>query len=149
MADRTALARFLAKVDKRGPLPPLRPDLGRCWRWTGTVNRKGYGTWRCAKRRMGAHRWAHELFIGPIPHGLIIDHLCRNPSCVRPSHLEPVTYAENVERGRKKSDVTHCPHGHPYAGHNLIIRNGWRFCRACKNADARRRYHRSKECARV
>jgi hypothetical protein len=49
---------------------------------------------------MGAHRFAYLEFVGPIPDGLVLDHLCRNKKCVNPDHLEPVTNAENLRRGR-------------------------------------------------
>lgn len=83
------------------------------------------------------------MFVGPIPDGLVIDHLCRNPQCVNPMHLEPVTPEENTRRGiggwntRAK---THCPQGHPYSGANLYINptSGARVCRTCNNEKARR-----------
>ena len=46
-----------------------------------------------------AHRFAYEEYVGPIPDGLQIDHLCRNKWCVNPEHLEPVTCRENALRG--------------------------------------------------
>lgn len=85
----------------------------------------------------GAHRVAYEEIMGPVPEGLELDHLCRTRSCVNPSHLEPVTHRENMNRGdvatRRK---THCPKGHPYDEENTGIYNGYRNCRAC----ARLRY---------
>jgi hypothetical protein len=45
------------------------------------------------------HRDVYEQLVGPIPEGLVLDHLCRNRSCCNPAHLEPVTTAENVRRG--------------------------------------------------
>ncbi|UXE05005.1 HNH endonuclease [Gordonia phage Lton] len=73
-----------------------------CWRWTGPVDRYGYGIVRMTfggrKRYIGAHRvswWAHR---GPIQGGLQIDHLCRNRACINPWHMEPVTEAENTRR---------------------------------------------------
>jgi HNH endonuclease len=74
-----------------------------CWLWTGAIDR-GYGqfVWNGRKR---AHRVAYELIIGPIPEGLELDHLCRNKSCVRPEHLEPVTKAENIRRQWASKDV--------------------------------------------
>jgi hypothetical protein len=46
-----------------------------------------------------SHRVYWERENGPIPEGLQIDHLCRNPGCVNPAHLELVTNAENTQRG--------------------------------------------------
>lgn len=79
-----------------------------------------------------------------------IDHLCRNPLCVRPDHLEQVTPRENLLRGvgpsAKAAKKTHCPQGHPYAGENLgIHRNGNRWCRTCHRENQLRRYHKKKE----
>jgi hypothetical protein len=67
-----------------------------CWTWTGAKASHGYGN----TARTTAHREVWELLIGPIPDGLTLDHLCRNPLCVNPDHLEPVTCAENLRRAR-------------------------------------------------
>lgn len=68
-----------------------------CWEWTGAKTAAGYGQF--TRRKEYAHRHAYEDLVGPIPEGLVIDHLCRNPSCVNPDHLEPVTQRENIRRG--------------------------------------------------
>jgi hypothetical protein len=47
-----------------------------------------------------AHRYFYEQHRGPIPDGLVIDHLCRVPACVNPEHLEATNQFENVRRGR-------------------------------------------------
>lgn len=100
--------RFMAKVDKPS-------DADGCWHWTAATNSKGYGKFTI---RHGvfvyAHRWAYEHFVGPIPDGLSLDHLCHGAdpacergdacphrSCVNPTHLEPVTNRENLRRGRR------------------------------------------------
>lgn len=112
-----------------------------CWLWTAATNSKGYGCFGIDGRRYLAHRLAYEDAVGPIPDGLTIDHLCRVKTCVRPSHLEPVTLRENVRRA--KSLITHCPQGHPYEGDNLVMRRnkrtGWvmRNCRECLNTARR------------
>ena len=83
--------RFWEKVDRSG----------ECWTYTGSLNEKGYGIfWSNSEQRtMRAHRFAFEDQVGPIPEGMQLDHLCRNPACCRPSHLEPVTSGENTRRG--------------------------------------------------
>jgi hypothetical protein len=73
-------------------------DQNGCWRWTGSINNKGYGRMSVGKWRM-AHRLAYEHFIGPIQDDYELDHLCRSAGCVNPTHVEPVTHGENLRRG--------------------------------------------------
>lgn len=83
------------------PDPPYRvdPKTG-CWIWLGAKSPLGYGrAWDAdAGRVRVAHQIIFEREYGPIPEGLELDHLCRNPECVRPHHLEAVTHAENMRR---------------------------------------------------
>jgi hypothetical protein len=117
-----------------------------CWLWTGALDRKGYGRFRLAGAAVPAHRAAHVLFIGEIPTRFVIDHLCRNPRCVNPAHLEAVTNRTNVIRGlsaaanRRRGDrTTHCPRGHEYTADNTRLSSkGWRVCRQCEAARHRR-----------
>lgn len=70
-----------------------------CWIWLGELNRNGYGRVCVKGKRPVAHRHVYETLVGPIPEGLLLDHLCRVRCCVNPSHLEPVTPKENTLRG--------------------------------------------------
>ena len=127
----------------------LRPDLGLCWLWLGAHKSDGYGELIIGSRTDGtrkvasAPRFAYEILVGPIPEGLEPDHLCRNPGCVNPAHLEIVTHHENTLRGdagKHNSVKTHCPKGHPYDENNTSIYHGHRSCKAChRECDARRR----------
>lgn len=85
----------------------LRP--GDCWEWLANKNHKGYGQIQYNGKTCKAHRVVYELLVGPIPDGLQLDHTCRNRGCVNPSHLEPVTLAENLKRGRCARRAIHLP----------------------------------------
>lgn len=87
----TPIQRFWAKVDL--------PSGDGCWAWTAGSTTEGYGRLWVDGRFVYPHRFSYEHFIGPIPDGHDIDHLCRNHACVRPDHLEPVTRRENLLRG--------------------------------------------------
>lgn len=81
------------------------PDSG-CWRWTGTSARTlGYGRIKVDGRPQYVHRLAYELWVGPIPDGLVIDHViargCVHKDCIRPWHLEAVIIAENGRRRQR------------------------------------------------
>lgn len=68
-----------------------------CWNWTGSVNPLGYATIWVNSARVPAHRFSWSLANGPIPDGMLIDHICHNPSCVNPRHLRLATKKQNVE----------------------------------------------------
>jgi hypothetical protein len=98
------------------------------------------------------HRWVYEQLVGPIPAGLVLDHLCRNPACVRPMHLEPVTQQENILRGQGLAAAnavkTECSRGHPYTEANTYRRpDGYRDCRECVNLRSRERNERRRASA--
>ncbi len=148
LAKRTPEERFWSKVDKQGPPPALRPELGPCWLWTAAKSVSGYGRFGTAALSGGgqaAHRASWRMAHGPIPEGLHIDHLCRVHNCVNPAHLEPVTPKVNSQRGiaadfcRARAFVaTHCRNGHEYTPENTSISEGFRQCRVCKAANSLR-----------
>lgn len=70
-----------------------------CWIWQGGSTPLGYGRLSFDGCLYPAHRWFYEDAGHTIPTGLLLDHLCRVPACVNPDHLEPVSGAENVQRG--------------------------------------------------
>jgi hypothetical protein len=136
-----------------------RADLDACSDWVGPKAR-GYGRFKYNGKSIAAHRLNYLLSGLIIPEGLVLDHLCCRPCCVNPRHLEPVTNAENIRRGRSSNrERMVCPKGHAYAGGNLIIytrKTGrakgatYRVCRTCQQAiNKDRAGGRAHESARV
>lgn len=127
------VTRFAERVDTSGD----------CWIWQGCCNWGGYGRFHDGTREVGAHRFSWAAFVGPIPDGLHIDHLCKQRKCVNPDHLEPVTPQINTLRSENFIAVnarkTHCVRGHPLSGPNLYVcPRGKRECRQCR-AEANRK----------
>ena len=111
-------------------------DENGCWRWQRSCNRDGYSQVTYGGVAMNVHRLSYETFVGPIPEGLHIDHLCRVRDCVNPEHLEPVTPRENTMRSpiaqaALNAAKTHCAQGHAYDAANTYLYKGARICRAC------------------
>lgn len=124
--------------------------LDACWEWK-RPSRTPEGYFKT--HEVFVHRLAWELWRGPIPVGLTIDHLCRNPACANPRHLEPVTVRENTLRGdtipARNAAKTHCIHGHEFTEENTRIDSmGKRVCRACVREKSRRHYHKDVEATR-
>lgn len=129
----TDMDRFLAKVER----------TPSCWIWRAAATPKGYGSFWVNGRLQYAHRFAYEAFVGPILDGLQIDHLCRNPRCVNPAHLEPVTPRTNTLRSpiaptALNARKTHCKRGHEFTPQNIEWQGRKRSCRTCRN-DRRRK----------
>lgn len=121
----------------------LIDETSGCWLWNGTLSASPRSSGYALVNREYAHRVSYEVFVGPIPEGLEIDHLCRIRHCVNPDHLEPVTRRENLLRGdtfaARNARKTHCPQGHSYSGENLYVYKGGRKCRTCHREAERRR----------
>ena len=132
-------SRFFRSVDTR--------VVRGCWTWKSTA-RNGYGRITIHRRQVTAHRYSYEMFRGPIPRGLQLDHLCKNTLCVRPDHLEAVTQYENNMRSdspaSRHARTTHCPKGHPYDEHGKINTKGSRECRICMRTSSREAMRRKR-----
>lgn len=136
----TLRERLLKRINRDGPISAHAPELGNCWIWLGSKTAAGYGQIIVSGRRRGpkayVHRLMFEMFKGPIPDGMEVDHLCRNTSCVRPKHLEAVTHRENMLRAPDAASAVHarleacsvCGGDFDFTDHK-----GARGCRACKN----------------
>lgn len=132
----SAWDRFWAKV-----------EVGDCWVWTASSANGGYGQFFPGDgKRWRAHRWLWTQLVGEIAPGLEADHMCRNPPCVNPDHIQLVTKKENLAARpsvKAAREATHCQRGHEFTPENT--RRYWpptRRCRECDNARARARYHR-------
>lgn len=99
-------ARFWSKVD-------LSDGPDACHPWTSGITELGYGDFNANRRHLPAHVYAYTLANGPVPDGLVLDHLCHDPRvcnlgnncphrrCCNAAHLEAVTSQENILRGAK------------------------------------------------
>lgn len=157
--------RFWEKVNKNGPVPAHRPELGPCWLFTGTaIGREGfrYGRFWTGETMEAAHRVSYEMEYGPLPEGMHACHHCDTPRCIRPSHLFAGTRSDNQRDSSRKGRLgfqrypersplnqrtaaeaakTHCKHGHSLAD-AYINHRGNRQCRTCTKEREARRGHR-------
>lgn len=130
-----------------------------CWIWTGAPNHGGYGTFMFSSGKNGtkmvmAHRMSYETFVGKIPDGLVLDHLCVTPACVNWRHLEPVTRRINSLRGQgnacaQNARKTRCKRGHDFSDANTrhVITKGGYLGRACERETTRTRLPIMARCA--
>lgn len=91
-----------------------------CWLWAGSFSANGHGKigiWLDGKSvSFPAYRVVYENLVGKIPEGLELDHLCENPPCVNPEHLEAVTHRENILRHYRNRK--YCRNGHKLTSDN-------------------------------
>ena len=140
------------------PRPSLRERVLRqlvtdqesgCLLWAGCVRSNGYAYITCGSKLLLVHRLMYEWFVGPIPEGLELDHLCRVTRCAAPAHLEAVTHRVNMLRSKTPAAANavknHCDRGHEFDLLNTYFTpQGFRQCRECNRAAERRRGPRGK-----
>ena len=138
--DAKVLERFLVSFD-------VEPST-LCWLWRKSPNTSGYGSMHVNGRKAPAHRFSYQHFVGPVPDGLELDHLCRRPPCVNPDHLEAVDHRTNMLRGNgigsMNASKEQCKNGHPFDLVNTYYRKAKggsvvRQCRACSLIGTHRR----------
>ena len=117
----------------------IRKRESGCWEWMGSQDKAGYGRAWLSGRTHRVHRVVYEQLVGPIAKP-ILDHLCRNRCCCRPSHLVPATHRENTMALRSQAsakvnaDKTCCP---KCGGVYSYAKNGRRMCGRCRAARQR------------
>lgn len=147
--------RFVHGHNRRGPhIAPIRTlDMvlamyeqiteSGCWIFTGKLTESGYARLQLNGRTARLHRLFYEHFVGPIPPGLVPDHLCRVRCCLRPDHIEIVTMRENTLRGQgptaQFAKRDRCSSGHVYTATSMQLRDGRRICRICERERESRR----------
>lgn len=132
-----ATSRIYPLTDTKNRLLNKMAQINGCWIWQGTERKNGYGG--AGKRlsrgkwsTVSAHRLSYETFVGPIPKGLTIDHLCRTKLCINPDHLEAVSQKVNNFRAPNYvGNRTHCPSGHEYSAENTNTSSNRRRCLTC------------------
>lgn len=143
-------AKYQAAADdpKTGPrMANFAIDANGCHVWGGLKDQEGYGLAHHNGRPLRAHRLSFWIANGPIEGRMVIDHICRNRSCINPEHLRKVTHAENMRVAR----LTHCKRGHPLSGDNVAVsyqgNKIHRVCRTCSRESGRAYYARKKAAA--
>jgi hypothetical protein len=135
--NRSTLALFFAKVEV---------DASGCWVWRAARNNDCYGQFYAES----AHRTSYRWFVGAIPAGWQVDHLCRNTWCVNPAHLEAVTRSANVQRANAAKGF--CKYGHPWTVENTRLwKNGGgkpiRMCAECNRRRSKAQFDKGRAVA--
>ena len=138
------IERFRSKIEHRDG----------CWIWTAGLTAGGYAKFRDG-RTLAGHRWSYAHFVGAIPAGCDVHHLCAHRACVNPEHLLVLTKREHQNQpghnGHVQRSKTHCKKGHPFAGGNLYVYPSGRVraCKTCRNESTMRWLNRNRDMVRA
>ena len=131
-------------------LNTIRVTEQGCWEWSSSKNKHGYGRFVCLGQSL-AHRVSYIVFHGPLFKNMFVLHKCDNPPCVNPDHLFIGTQTDNMKdcynKGRNKvwnRNLTHCRKGHEFTPENTLYQQRGRWCRTCREENARRYYQNKK-----
>ncbi|HXU02716.1 MAG TPA: HNH endonuclease signature motif containing protein [Polyangia bacterium] len=116
--------------------------MSRCWLWTGHVGSDGYGAVRVNGRLFRAHRLAYTVFVGPIPDGCVLHHLCDEKTCINPEHLAPMPLADHMRHHNPLRET--CARGHSMTNAMTNPSRRGRACRVCFNAARRARQEKNR-----
>lgn len=113
---RTLEERFFEKVNRNGPVPAHKPELGPCHEWTAGRSKKGYARFKFEGASMAACRVAFFIEHGRWPTPETI-HACDNRACVKaraddlgPAHVDEGTHDANMKDCAGKGRIV-TPHG--------------------------------------
>jgi hypothetical protein len=136
-----------------------------CWFWSGAYNSRGYGSFSYNQKRISAHKYSYQSFVGEIPDGMYVCHSCDNKKCVNPQHLWLGTPKDNTQdmiakgRGAFQQELlhkqfqkrSHCKRGHDFAvvGYRYGTKSDGRKYRTCKECQKiKQREHRARKRAK-
>ena len=115
--------------------------MTKCIYPNGNARTNGYALmyYPPKKKAIKAHRAAWMLANGPVPKGMVLDHICRNRACINVDHLRVVTQQENIMAGLHNIDNrSHCNQGHLFEGNIMVRKDGKRECAECNRVRARK-----------
>lgn len=133
-SGRQSISRFLNKIEVlaykySSGFTIVTANDSPCWKWKGAVDKAGYGRFS-ADGEAFAHRFSYKYFVGDIPEGHHVDHVCGWRTCVNPLHLEAVWPTINWKR--RDENKTHCKNGHEFTRENTHMTINGRVCKVCR-----------------
>jgi len=122
-----------------------------CWIWQGNKDKEGYARFNYQKKKCRVHRISYLLFVDKLITNYIIHHVCGNPSCVNPGHLQQITKQEHNFRGNSASSLNNRKEKCPKCGGGYTIvkygvsKNPRRMCKPCRKLTSTKYYQTHEE----